>query len=261
MKAITSLIMAANMALGMVAAFRLLRLGARTRGPERWLGVYFLFTWLVGFVLASMIYLSMSGGRFVVPAGLSAPLHAVYVAASGLGLFGIGVFTQRVFHPTSALARGAVISGGITLVLAWIAFGITEGFAVAVMNGPSYWVAFAVRQIPIVWLAVESFRYAARLRLRVGVGLTDPVLANRFLLWGIWATAVSLMQGADPTARLWYWWVAGNAVTFDPEIGKPMILATLGVTSLLGTIAASALLLAFFPTAAYRRWLTRRAIA
>jgi hypothetical protein len=81
---------------------------------------------------------------------------------------------------------------------------------------------------------------------------------NRFLLWGIWAVAVSFMQMTDPASRLWYWWVTGDAVTYHPEVAQQVTLTTLAATALLGTVAASALLLTFFPTAAYRRWLTAR---
>jgi hypothetical protein len=258
LQAIGGLVMAFNMALGLTVAIRLLRLGARTRGPERWLGVYFLFMWFVGFVLATVIYMGWSSPSLALPDTLRSVLHGIYVAASSFGLYGIFVFTQQVFRPTSVAARRAVLAAGITMVLAWIAYGVTEGFRVGVINGPAYWVGYAVRQAAIVWMAVESFLYWAQLRRRIDVGLAEPILVNRFLLWGVWAVAVSLMQLSDPIARLWYWWITGDAVHYQPEIGRPMTLLTLYATAALGTVSGSALLLTFFPTAGYRRWLLAR---
>ena len=258
LQAVGGLVMTFNVALGLTVAVRLLRLGARTRGPEGWLGVYFLFMWFIAFILATAIYLGWSNPAFALPGSLRSALHGVYVAASSFGLFGIFVFTQRVFRPESGVARRAVVAAGITMLLAWIAYGWMEGFRVGVINGPAYWVGFAVRQAAIVWMAVESYLYWAQLRRRMHVGLAEPILVNRFLLWGVWATTVSLMQLSDPISRVWYWWVTGDAVNYHAEIGRPMTMFTLSVTALLGTIGGAALLLTFFPTAAYRRWLLAR---
>jgi hypothetical protein len=258
MQAIAGLVMTVNMAIALIVAIRLLRLGARTRGPERWLGVYFLFMWFLGFLLASAIYLGWSDARLALPEPWRAPLHGLYIAASSFGLYGIAVFTQRVFRPTSALARHAVTAAGIVLVFAWVAFGLTEGFAVAIVNGWAYWLGFAVRELAIVWLAIESLQYWTQVRRRLHVGLADPIVVNRFLLWGIWAIAVSIMQMTDPASRLWYWWITGDAVTYHVEIGRRVTLTTLSATALLGIVAASTLLLTFFPTIAYRRWLLAR---
>ena len=258
MQALAGLVMTVDMAIALVVAIRLLRLGARTRGPERWLGVYFLFMWFLGFLLASAIYLGWSDDRLALPEPWRAPLHGLYIAVASFGLFGIAVFTQRVFRPRSALARRAVTATGLLLAFAWIAFGVTEGFAVGIVNGWAYWLGFAVREAAIVWLAVESLRYWGRVRRRLAVGLADPILVNRFLLWGIWAATVSVMQMTDPASRLCYWWMTGDAVTYHAEVAGRLTLTTLAATALLGTIAACALLLTFHPTAAYRRWLLAR---
>jgi hypothetical protein len=258
MQAVGGLVMAFNMVLGLIVAIRLLRLGARTRGPERWLGVYFLFMWFIGFVLATAIYLGWSDPKLALPETVRSVLHAIYVATSSFGLYGVFVFTQRVFRPASAVAARAVIAAGAALVIAWVGYGVTERFHVGVINGAWYWVGFAVRQVGIVWMAVEALLYWAQLRRRMQVGLAEPILVNRFLLWGIWAVTVSMMQLSDPISRFWYWRITGDAVNYHPEIGRPMTMLSLSVTAVLGTVAALMLLLTFFPTPAYRRWLTRR---
>src|SRR5262249_37269519 len=151
-----------------------------------------------GFLLASAIYMGWSDPRLGLPEAMRSPLHAVYVAVSSFGLFGIFVFTQRVFRPASGAARGAVIAAGVAMALAWAVYGAAEGFRVGVIKGPAYWRGFAVREAAIVWMAIESFLYWAQAKRRMQVGLAEPILVNRFLLWGIWAVAVSLMQLSDP---------------------------------------------------------------
>lgn len=258
---IASLVILFDTVLGLVIAIRLLKLGKRTRGPERWLAAYLLVAWCFGSVLAGVIYSRWGDPSLALPRALEAPLHGVYLAAISFGHVFVYIFTQRVFYPASTLVRRAVAAAAIALALAWLAFGFTAGFAVAVINGPSYWIGAAVRLLATVWLAVESFRHATRLRRRISFGLADPILANRFLLWGVWAAAVSIAQLPDPIARVWYWAVTGDAVHFDPVAGEPMASMMIFTTAVLGTISACAMFLTFFPIAAYRRWLLRHSAA
>ena len=44
----------------------------------------------------------------------------------------------------------------------------------------------------------------------------------------------------------------------DPEVARPIVAALVSATSILGIIVALILLLTFFPTAGYRRWLEGR---
>jgi hypothetical protein len=107
----------------------------------------------------------------------------------------------------------------------------------------------------MLWVSVESFRYYAMLRRRLRLGLTDPVLTNRFLLWAIWAAAVFLNLSADPVARLAYAVSAGTrGGAVVPEIAAPIVLVTISVTMVLGAVSAVTLFLTFFATEGYRRW-------
>ena len=98
------------------------------------------------------------------------------------------------------------------------------------------------------------------MRRRLRLGLADPVLTNRFLLWGVWAGAVFLMGQADPVARAWYVLKEGTFTggLMNPEVARPIVAALVSTTSILGIIVALMLLLTFFPTAGYRRWLEER---
>ena len=133
--------------------------------------------------------------------------------------------------------------------------GWIEGFQVQIVNAWPYWINVAVRESALVWLTVESFLYWSQLRRRAKVGLADPLLVNRFLLWGVWAGTMSAMQLSDPVSRVWYWAIAGTTDTWIMDVGRPIIVSMILVASLLGAITASTLFLTFFPTRGYRRWI------
>jgi hypothetical protein len=258
-QAIGGIVTALNCVLCAVIGVRLLRLGARTRGPEAWLGVYFLGATVLGSLLSSTVYMSWADPALALPAGLRRSLHALHLVASAIGLLGVCIFTQRVFRPGSRGARRAVIAAGVLSALSLVGVGLAEGFEVRVVNAPPYWVGFAVREAALVWMAVESFLYFGQLRRRQRLGLVDPLLANRFLLFGLWAGAMSVLMLSDPLARVWYWWLTGTTTDWVPEVGRPIIVALIAVASALGAVTAATLFLAFFPTAGYRRWVARRA--
>jgi len=244
--------------LSVVIGVRLLRLGARSKGPERWLGVYFLAASLFGTVFSCILYMGWTDPSLAVPAVWRAPLQAMHIAANGTGLFGIWMFTWRTFRPDSAMARAAVVAVGATLLGTFAAIGIGDHFTPHVLPGPSYWISFAARVSGVVWMSIESFRYGALLRRRLRLGLAEPLVANRFLLWGAWAAAVVLLNLSDPLARVWYCAVAGTTTELVPELAHQIIVVVVALTSALGIVAAGCLFLTFFPTAAYRRWVLSR---
>jgi hypothetical protein len=92
-----------------------------------------------------------------------------------------------------------------------------------------------------LWTSAEAFRYAALLRRRAAVGLGDPVVANRFLLWGCVGVFSSLSLLPSIVRQL-----QGSA-TIEP------------LTQLLAAVAGLAcsisLYLAFLPPKAYVAWL------
>jgi len=251
---VTGLMCVLSIAIGV----RLLRLGARSKGPERWLGVYFLAASLLGTLFSCVLYMGWTDPALALPPAWRPPLQALHIVSNGAGLFGIWMFTWRTFRPESALARAVVLAVGATLLATFAQIGIGDGFAVHILPGPSYWINFAARVSGVVWMSVESFRYGALLRRRLRLGLADPLVANRFLLWGAWAVAVVLLNLSDPLARLWYCAVAGTTTELIPEIARQMIVFVVGLTSAFGIVAAACLFLTFFPTAAYRRWVLSR---
>ncbi|HVP28207.1 MAG TPA: hypothetical protein VMW35_03510 [Myxococcota bacterium] len=258
MQTISGLVTALILLLSLVIGVRLLQVGGRSKGPERWLGVYFLAASLLGTIFSSVLYMGWVDPTLELPAAWRPPLQALHIAAHSAGLFGIWMFTWRTFRPDSTSARGVVLGVALVLVASFVLIGIDDHFAVHIVPGPVYWFSLAVRVAGVVWMSAESFRYGALLRRRLRLGLADPLVANRFVLWGIWAAAVTLLNLSDPLARAWYCAVAGTTTVLVPEVARQMIVIVMAVTSALGIVAAACLFLTFFPTAAYRRWVLAR---
>jgi hypothetical protein len=84
------------------------------------------------------------------------------------------------------------------------------------------------------------------MRRRVRLGLGDPVVANRFLLWGIGAGAAGLGSFIG---------VAGQLATGAAGTQSSWSMLS---SSCHGLIAAIALWLAFVPPGFYRRFIEKR---
>ena len=100
----------------------------------------------------------------------------------------------------------------------------------------------------LAWCAFESTRYSIALRRRVKLGLAEPVVANRILLWAI-AMVIATALSAGATLGQ----VAGINVMGSFE--------GLTFVGCFGTVAACAIYLAFLPPKAYTGWVMARAAA
>lgn len=259
MQALGGVVTLLNCVLCGVIGVRLIRFAAGSKGPEAWLGLYLLAGTLFGTLLSSAVYLSWADPSVALPPAWRPPLHALQFLANTAGMIGILMFTHRVFRPRARWARRAVQSAAALSALAFVVTGAVERFEIHVIPNPTYLAVVAARVAAMVWMTVESLVYFVRLRKRQRLGLADPLLVNRFLLWGIWAGSMSLMQLSDPIGRFWYWWITGTTVQWIPEVGRTIIVFMIASTSALGAVTAATLFLTFFPTAAYKRWVAAHA--
>jgi hypothetical protein len=95
------------------------------------------------------------------------------------------------------------------------------------------------------WASGESLHYYGMLRRRLRLGLADPVVANRFLLWGVGAGV-----GGCISASLIATTAAGTDVHNDP---LPQLL--LSISGIVGPITRY---LGFMPPARYLDFIRRR---
>lgn len=239
---------AAFVAVTLAIGARLLLLARRTGGrPERLLGLGLPLTGGVGYGL-------LIGASLARDAGWEAP--ALLAAATGLGKLAhdagvclVLAFVVSVFRPGRAWARGLVVAAGAVMAAGFAGYAAGGGLGHGRPEGLFYWLEFAVIGSYPLWVAGESFRYYALMRRRRALGLAEPVVTNRFLLWGV----ASLLTLAA------IWTVTLPALLLGPRAPMAEAAPFLMATAVWGIAAVAAYALTFFPPRAYRAWLERGA--
>jgi hypothetical protein len=163
----------------LVVGARLLKLASQTRQvPERLLGALFLFS--------GVSYLAYVFPMVVAVEWLWTPLNflgrVLYLPIPAL----LAIFTRRVFRPDSRWAAWLVWIS-VVLPVAGVGGSVLggdwEGYS---LGNPGFWAEWGGYTFPFVWAGVEAFLQYATARRRRKHGLCDPVVCNRFLLWGIY---------------------------------------------------------------------------
>lgn len=234
---------------GTAVGVRLLRL-ARRGGemPERALGAGLVLVTCGGAVAA----VSRAPGLVATRPGDALLGGGLLVAMCGLAFF--YVFTWLVFRPRSLGALALVLLASGAFGVEW--HGLMRA---SVHGGPTMeailphtrpWgvAIIAMVQVSFVWTAVESWAYWSRLRRRASLGLGDPIVTNRFLLWSISGVAVALLCAG----------LAGSMLAGLAPMRHPLPLGTLAATAL---VTSATWTLTFAPPRRYRAWLEARAAA
>jgi hypothetical protein len=226
---------------GWVIGVRLLRLARRTGGfPETALGA------------GECLLAGLVPPLFIVAQAVSEPVvirtaHFLGILAYTVGSAILILFTLRVFRPSEAWARvlvyGALlllgIGGGLNLSRAVTVEDATELRAIQTL---AFLVMEWISLLGFVWTAGEALHHHRRLRKQVAIGLTDPVVANRMLLWAVVGLGGVAAAGAP---------VYAGFSGLDPATHVPTRLIS-GFAALVSSIAIQ---LAFLPPASYLRWL------
>jgi len=217
---------------------RLLAQGRRTRElPELLLGTGVLCIGPVGFGLS----------MFAAAAGASAPeAPSVWAGLSALAVGGgaaaKSIFNWKIYHPGSRVVAALSIGAIVLLAVAIVADGLTTGFAPAAWMQPGWVLVRQAVQVGVLfWGATEALLWWRRMQRRARLGIGDPVVANRFLLWAIGAG----MAGSGSLVGT----VVGLALG-QPLGQLPALTLTLAS---FGMVSACALWLAFAPPEAYLR--------
>lgn len=113
----------------------------------------------------------------------------------------------------------------------------------------AFWdpVAVASFALAFAWMAAESLRYHGLLRRRLALGLADPVVTNRFFVWGAGAAATSLLVLLLLGLYLQGITLMGNSLAAS-------VLVTVS-----GLVMAVVPWLTFAPPGAYLRFVQQRA--
>ncbi len=169
-------------------------------------------------------------------------LIALSAIPMSLGWSAVWVFTWRVFRPDSGSARGVTLtalSAIALLALATMARTLSTTDLANLDFGSLVFLGTPILAIASYgWGAYESFRYYGMMKKRVALGLADPVVSNRFLLWGLVMIFSSLSAGIPALA-------SGMGIK---TVESPPVLVASAIT---GVLCAGSLWLAFLPPASY----------
>jgi hypothetical protein len=223
----------------LVVGARVLRLALRTRQLPEWaMGIVLFVSGGLGYSLLFIRSLAF------LPGELKELTFAAGLVALSVGSAALYLFTWRVFRPDSVWAL-LVFAGALFLMISsYVIELLTTGFG-GERSLLWYSVGTVTRAIPYGWVAVESLHHHARLRRSLRFGLADPMVVDRFRLWGLGAAAIF--------ANFALVYVSG--LIGDPTSHPPALVALLAC---LGIPAAIAMALAFHPPAFYRRRFTRQ---
>lgn len=210
---------------------RLMLLSARTRQlPELLIGAALLLLAGLGYPLSAVAR--------EVP-DLAGSTRAVLGATGGL-LAAIGLsantgFTWVLFRRGVPWANALLASIGLGASGLFVAQSVVGGWA----GGELFWGWLpAWITVSFGWASLECGRYHLLLRRRLRLGLADPVVADRFLLYAA-ATGLAVLINLVGWV---YWWRDVEMIT-DPGGGVFL--------SVFASAASVLMMLAFFPPHAY----------
>jgi len=215
---------------------RVLKLAARTSGiHERLLGIYLVLSG-ISYAFYSIPLMIDVGSLFT---ALTFAGRIIYT----ISVYFLLEFTRSVFRSNQAWSRWLVYALLLALVLG---VGVSsmqgdwEGYTV---SNPWFWSEWLGYTLTPLWVGVEGIRAFRNARKRVRIGLCDPVVANRYLLWGLFgifqvcASLVIVEMYADYETDQYF------------ASGPDLVLGGFEI------LAAAVAWLAFFSPTFYRNWI------
>lgn len=113
-------------------------------------------------------------------------------------------------------------------------------------DDPAYLVEWVGYTLPCVWMCGEGAIAHAAAKRRARIGLCDPIVANRYLLFACFGFFQSAASAAD------LGWAFGNS---SANASSALALGLLGGTEI---ASVAVLWLAFFPPRCFANWIDRR---
>jgi hypothetical protein len=245
---------AAFSVMALVVGVRLVLLSHRTgHAPEFALGTGVMLTATLGY---GVMMFGIIAGQGAADSGRSTQVFTSITFIGWLfhnvGVVQILRFVVMVFRPGVAWARIAVVLMTGVLWGGWGVYVLQGGLGG--QPGGSYWVAFSVIGTYPLWMAVESHLYYRRMSLRLELGLANPLVCNRFLLW----TLASLSTAASI-------WTVNLPTFLGLETGSALArnysAVSMLVTAAFGIVTVSCYWLTFFPPRWYRARVEGRSTA
>ncbi len=224
----------------LIVGVRLLRLCQHTgEAPERLLGATFLF-------------MGVSSALYVLPVfsafeSLWTPLNfagrVTFLPAAVL----LALFTRLVFRPENRWGSWLVWGSAILLVTGVggsVRGGDWEGFSIS--NG-WFWLEWVGFTFPFGWASSEAFIQYRQSRRRMQLGLCDPLICSRYLLWALFGALQAFSCFVLLPQYSEYETTSQFTATWDALYGASIIASLVMIWFV------------FFPPTFYRNWINNLA--
>jgi hypothetical protein len=159
-------------------------------------------------------------------------------------------FIWIVFRSQARWAKALVFAIAISVfagVAGSFAMGDWEG--VRPLSNPWWWADWAAAFVAMSWVGVEGFINYLNARQRVQLGLCDPLVCNRYLLWGITGIVWAVFYGM----------VVFQHIEFETR--EAWSIAMDRACSAIDITGVALIWLICFPPRFYRRWIAGAAPA
>jgi hypothetical protein len=221
----------------LVIGVRMFMLSSQTKQtPERLLSGLFLFSGLsyLGYALAAALQIE----------ALWTPLNFTARVLYAPAPIFLAIFTRQVFRPSGVWATGIVWATAALAVTSIAGSAYTGDWEAFSLSSPWFWCEWTSYTLPFGWAGIEAFAQYLRARRRMQHGLCDPMVCNRFLLWGLYG-ALSLVVSLLILPMYLHYERHGQFATLWD-----------GLSSAAETLSIAMIWCVFFPPLFYRRWIT-----
>jgi hypothetical protein len=226
-----------------VLGARLVRLGIRTRSAtEKLLGLTFLI-WTLTYVFLVIAIVSKSQ-----PA-LESQFYIASHIATNVGEIGLAYFTLLAFRRGSTWAQWLFAIVTICLVVGTAgSIWVGDPGGVKPLTNAWWWCEWIGETATTVWIGAEGLHHYGTSRRRVRLGLCEPIVSHRYLLWGLAGVFWTLLGFVSVGHYVEFWATHSWSANLDNLVGFCEIAALVMIW------------LAYFAPAAYQRKINASAV-
>jgi hypothetical protein len=223
---------------------RLVHLSIQTRlASQRVLGLTFLI-WSLSYVL--WLASAASQGQSL----LESQFHIASRIATSLGGIGYAFFPLLAFRRGSAWARWLVATITFCVIAGIVgSHSVGDPAGLDPLTNAWWWFEWTGEIAPAIWIGVEGFHHYGTTRRRVRLGLCEPIVGHRYLLWGIAGVFWILLDFVIIGQYVEFWATHSWSATLDSLVG----FCEIGALAMIW--------LAFFTPARYQQRINRSAVS
>ncbi|MBW2286405.1 MAG: hypothetical protein JRG80_01430 [Deltaproteobacteria bacterium] len=225
----------------LIVGSRLVMLARRTKQlPELLLGGGLL----LGGVLGGPLEASAISLRAEIEHAIAGKLLLAGKIAGIAALICHATFIRRVFRPHERWAWWLVAFIIACPVATLFGYGAHGAFATSEIPWNWFWIDLSARITSSTWLVVEGAIYYGMMKRRLRLGLAEPLVTNRFLLWTM-AGGLSIVMFLTSVPPM----------LLDPVADASLLTLDLFVFSIAGVGISALYFLTFLPPESFRRWI------